>query len=147
MTWPEFGIIGMSSDAPKGPTGIFLNTAAGIGAPDGAWNTVSLTSVGVPVNSGAAFLSGLLIISGGTDNKIYDLTLALRSPGSTMSAANYAGQTICVGSGSGSRTNFSSWVPLSSGCFEYQWNHESNASPYPQGGAYAINLAVQAYVR
>lgn len=147
MAWHEYGIIGVSDDNAKGPIAIFLNTAAGVGPAAGAWNTIDLTAVGVPSTSAEAFLSGLLIITGGTDNKTYNLTLALRAPGSTMDAGNYSGQAICVGSGTGARTNFASFVPLVNGRFEYQWNHDTPADPYPQGGAYGINLAVQAYLR
>lgn len=146
MTWHECTLVGVEDDNSKGPIGIFFNTAAGIGPGPGVWTQVDCKPLGVPADVKSVFLSGLLIISGGSEATTYNLTLALRAPGSTLDPGNYLGQTIAVGAASGSRSGFASWVPVVNGVFEYQWNKDSSP-PYPTGGAYAVNLSLQSYVR
>lgn len=146
--WTEYTHIGVTDDNSKHPTAVFVNSYTGVGPAAGVWTAIDLTQYGVPADAKSAFLSGLLIITGGSTPQNPDLHLALRAPGSVLSSADYLGQAVAVGAGDGIRSGFASWVPLVNGQFEMQWNRvDGTTAQWPVGAAYGINLSLQAYVR
>lgn len=118
-----------------------------------AWHTIDLAPFGVPADATAAFLSGLLIITGGTTAEIADLRVVFRRPGDMTSCAKYMGQasfqTNSVNGqpiGGGQRSTMATWVPLAEGKFELCYQL-STIGTWPTNPAYGINLSVQAWTR
>lgn len=119
----------------------------------GVWHTIDLGPFGVPSDASAAFLSGLLIITGGSTAEIADLRVVFRRPGDTTSCAKYMGQAsfqtnnvngqAIVG---GQRSTMATWVPLADGKFELCYQLSTTGS-WPTNPSYGINLSVQAWAR
>lgn len=117
------------------------------------WHTVDLAAFGVPSDAVAAYLSGMLVITGGTTPEIANITIGFRRPGDTTSCGKYLGQatfqTNSVAGQSiigGQRTNMATWVPLSNGKLEFCYSL-STAGAWPDNPSYAINLSIQAWAR
>lgn len=126
------------SEEPDHPTGF--------GDKAGEWVDVDVTLLGLPVDTKAVFLSGLLIISHGTTNEDCNLTVTFRAPGNGLESDQYSAQTIEPFVYGGQRSTMSQWVPVIGGRFEYQWNRNT-FKPYPVECSYGINLSLQAFVR
>lgn len=151
-TWIEADKIAVRNDNAKAPVCIFINT---VNAPStwtppnvtaDVWTTVDLAPYGVPLDATAVFLSGILLISHGTDAGTADVWANFRAPGDTLASGNYQMQTIEAAFGSGQRSNASVWVPVVNGKFEFFW-HTNQTSAYPAGSAVGMNLSLQAYTR
>lgn len=123
----------------------------------GVWHTVDLAPFGVAADAQAAYLTGLLIITGGTTGEIADLHVGFRRPGDTTPCSKYLGQTSSVthviylneawaSLAGGQRTNMSTWVPLADGKFEFCYTLSTGGS-WPTNPAYGINLSLQAWGR
>lgn len=123
----------------------------------GAWHTVDLTPFGVAPNATAAFLAGLLVITGGTAAEVADIQVGFRRPGDTTPCTKYLGQTsfqtnaVVIGGQvvplpGGQRSNMATWVPLADGKFEFCYN-VSTGGAWPTNPSYAINLSLQAWAR
>ena len=118
----------------------------------GAWHTVSLLKStanpkGIPAWSTAVSLGGIMIITGGPQNTIYNLTIAFRKTGCTVNAP-YTTQTCCVGVTTGSRAPAFVVVPVSNGCFDYNWQRspaEGALPVWPGGPAFGANFAVSGF--
>ena len=144
--WIEGSMIGVPTDNPKRPNAIFLNSYTGDGVHAGRWHEIDLTKQGIPEDSLAVFLSGLLIITHGTTGEVCNLTVAFRAPGSDLPAGAYLGQAIEAAIGNGQRSTFSTWVPVFERRFEFRWDRGTGGN-WPAHCAYAVNLSLQAYVR
>ena len=144
--WIEGSLIGVPLDNPKIPVAVFLNSYTGDGAQAGQWVEIDLTEQGIPDDTLAVFLSGLLIITHGTTGELCNLTVSFRAPGDDLSAANYLGQAIEAHNGGGQRSTFATWVPVFDRRFEFRWDRGTGGQ-YPAHCAYAVNLSLQAYVR
>jgi hypothetical protein len=123
----------------------------------GVWHTVDLASFGVPSDAVAAFLSGLLIITGGEVAEVADLRVVFRRPGDTTPCTKYLGQTSFqtnvvptpygnMAIGGGQRSNMATWVPLADGKFEFCYQ-VSTGGAWPTNPSYGINLSLQAWAR
>ena len=144
--WVEGTIQGVRDDNSKAPIAIFINSYTGDGQVRGVWHRVQVSSLGIPSSAKAVFLSGLLIITHGYATQTCDLTIAFRAPGDILSAGNYIGQTLEAITGSGQRSNMSTWTPVVNGEIEFQWNANTTGQ-YPDECSYGINLSAQSYVR
>jgi hypothetical protein len=145
MAWVEGSIVGVRDDH-QGPTALFINTAANYGAEPNVWHDLDVCALGVPADVKAVFLQGMLIITHGTTGETANLTIAFRSPTSTMDAGNYIGQVIEPWIGGGQRSPFAAFVPVIGGKVQYQWRRGTQGS-YPANSAYGLNFTCQAYVR
>ena len=114
------GTMHVRDDNSKVPIALFVNSYTPTGPASGSWQTISLSSLGIPTNAKSVFLSGMLIITHGTTAQTCDLTIAFRAPGDTLAAGNYIGQTIEAAIGSGQRSTMSTWAPASGGNIEFQ---------------------------
>lgn len=119
----------------------------------GVWHTVDLGAFGVPPDALAAFLSGMLVITGGTTAEIADIQVGFRRPGDTTPCTKYLGQTVfqtnVIGEQvvyGGQRSNMATWVPLVDGKFEFCYQI-STPGAWPSNSSYAINLSLQAWAR
>lgn len=144
--WREGGIVGVRDDNAKAPIALFLNTVAAVGEAPGAWHTLDVVPLGIPLEARAVFLAGLLIITHGKEDGICNLTLAFRRPGDELDPGNYIAQTIAIGPGSGQRSPMATWAPLKDGKVEWYWTRNTQGE-WPDACSYAINLSAQAYVR
>jgi len=126
------------SEEPDYPTGY--------GDKSGEWVDVDVTQLGLPADTKSVFLSGILIISHGTNNVDCNLTVTFRAPGNDLQALHYAAQAIEPFISGGQRSTMSQWVPVINGKFEYQWNRNTFEA-WPMGCSYGINLSLQAFVR
>lgn len=132
---------------------VFGNTYTGQFIPAGCatennFCVVDLKPSGVAADAKAAFIQGLLIITAGSDSPpaIANLTIAFRRPGDpAVTCAHYLGQAV-IATFTGERTNFSSWVPLVDGKFEFCWRRTTHGT-YPAVAAYGFNMGAQAWVK
>lgn len=146
FVWQESTSIFINPDNTKRPAVVFVNSYTASGPVAAYWATIDLKPYGVPADAKAAFLSGILIITHGSNVVTCDLSVALRAPGSQLDPGNYIGQTIEAKPENGMRSNMASWVPLVNGTFEMQWNR-STQGQWPTDCAYGINLSLQAWTR
>lgn len=113
----------------------------------GTWYEVDLTPFGVADDATVAFLSGILIITHGTNAEIADVRVTMaRANDATANCDKYIGQTIEANTSGGQRSNMATFVPLHQGRFKFCFMH-ANGGVYPNGSAYGINLSLQAWGR
>lgn len=144
--WVEGSVTGIRDDNSKAPIALFINSYTNTGPASGVWHRITLSSMGIPSDAKGVFLSGILIITHGTTTQTCDLTISFRAPGDTLDAGNYIGQTIEAITGSGQRSNMSTWAPARDGEIEFQWR-KNTSGQWPSECAYGINLSAQAYIR
>ncbi len=143
FTTSQVRIYGPNTCADTLPTALWAETPLPCTMPPPqTWTTVDLTPLGVPADAPAAFMAGMLIITQGNAAGILSIQISMRRFGSTEDSgcARYLGQTITYEYGGGSRSNWSTWVPLSGG--KFQWCYQVIA---PSAGDYGVNLTLQAY--
>jgi hypothetical protein len=145
--WIEGNTIGVRADNTKTPVAIFINTYTGVGPVQKQWHRLSTTAMGIPADAKSVFLSGLLIITHGTNSEICDLNVSFKAPGDDMVSAASIGQTVEAHIGGGQRSNMATWVPIKNGEIEFYWWHTTPNGTWPDYCAYGINLNAQAYVR
>lgn len=144
--WVEGSTIGVRADNPKEPMAIFVNSYTGAGPKEGQWHLLSVTDAGIPADAKSVFLSGLLIITHGTNPETCDLNVSFRAPGNDMVYQASIGQTIEAHIGGGQRSNMATWVPVRNGAIEFYW-WRNTAGNWPANCAYGVNLIAQAYLR
>ena len=145
----------------KYPTGIFINTTAGVSGnpPYGTWNTLDLVNghdpvsgqpFNIPSDVKAVFISGLLIITHGATPEVAGIAITFRAPGNPLPGGdNKLMQTIEAAIGGGQRSNAAVWVPVVNGKVEWYWWVENGlpAFNWPTNSAYGANLSIQGYMR
>lgn len=124
-----------------------------VGVPDpvgcqsqNTWCEADLTLYGVPTDAKYAFMSGLLLITHGTNAQQADYQITFKKPGTTGDCSKYLGQTVEPHTGGGQRSNMSTWVPLSEGKTEFCFRYNAPAA-WPNWSSYGVNLSVQAWAR
>ncbi len=128
-------------------TAIFLNSYTGEGLdtfPANEWSTVDLSGI-LPEGTKAVYLSGLLIITHGTEEELCDLTLAYRNHGERDDHI-YIAQTVETAVQGGQRTPHSIWIPVLEGKFEIKWSRSTDGT-WPAHCSYGINLKAVGYLR
>ena len=142
------GNIHVRSGNTKDPVIMWANTYHSPEPEPDMWHEVDVTEYGVPADATAVFLSGLLIITHGTDPAICDMHLTLRAPSDPLEPTNgkYQFQVVEAHVGGGQRTNFDTYVPIEDGKFEFYWSRNT-WEQWPYGCAYGFNVSLQAYVR
>lgn len=125
------------------PQAIFANSYAGQGLPFGRANTVDLTSI-APPNAVAVAMSGMLIISHGTNQETCDLRVWFR-PDESARWGDYRGQTVEAHLGGGQRSNHSIVVPMKDRKFQV-WFDPAGTPQWPQGCSYGVNYKVDYWV-
>ena len=146
--WTEGLVLGVRTE-DTGLTVLFLNTySQPDGLAPGVWHETDITPLGVPRDTIAILISGLLVLTHGWSIETCNLTVAFRAPGSVTLAGNYIFQTIEAAVFGGQRSNAAAMIPVKNGKIELQWNQSSKAGlVWPEVCAYGVNLRVQAYVR
>lgn len=166
LDWTEGSIVGFPTGGPASHmiSPIFINTATGSGmtqypdsglpGSDGPWRKVDLSAV-VPEGTKAVFLSGLLIITHGTNPGTADLAVGFRktgfqlTPNPTGDPDNHAYvlQVCDAFPGGGQRSSAAVWVALDENrCFEFRWQRTLPGA-WPSNPAYGINLRVTSYIK
>jgi hypothetical protein len=170
--WRRATEIYFNSGPPRQPVGVgYLSTCwsangacVNIGPPPQTWYVVDLTKCTVfapwclPSDAAFAFVSAIMVQTGGNRSEGAGFGIVFRRPGDstvTCDSHNYTGQTFLNAYGLplglyNNRSEFSAWVPLSEGKFEYCWRQTSTAETFPihpDGAAYAINMSLQAWAR
>lgn len=109
------------------------------------WNRVDLKPWGVPADAKVALMSGILIITHGTEQQLADMHITFRRPSDTTAdVTKYCGQICEASIGGGQRVPFSAWVALEDGVFDWAfWIAEPHG--WPTYASYGINLGVEAY--
>lgn len=131
----------------KQPNGLFINTYTGAGLaehPHGQWSELDLSSVTSSIAIGVD-LSGLLIITHGSNAETANLRLSFRNIGDSLPGSNYHGQVIETEIGGGQRSPYSTFVPLTAGKCEVYWEVTNIGGSYPDYSSYGINLSIQKY--
>lgn len=144
--WVKSTEVYTNPDNSKAPAPVFVNSYTNAGPLAGQWVQIDLKPLGVAADAKAAFLSGLLIITHGSTPQTCDATVALRAPGSQLTAGNYLGQVVEAHVGGGQRSGFASWVPLVDGVFEFRWDRNTFGQ-WPSECSYGINLSLQSWTR
>jgi len=133
---------------------VFLNTYTGDGVTTpwngklftrGAWTRVDL-SAHLPADAKSVFLTGILIITHGTNVETADLTINLKPPSSPENPGNYEGQVIETMTFGGQRSPFASWVSVEDGKFDFYWNAPIQGA-WPDWSSYGVSLQLQAFTR
>lgn len=135
------------------PVNLITGTAAGTASPprgpqaNGIWNRVDLKPWGVAANAKWAELSGILIVTHGTQPETAHINITFRAVGDNDSNCNhYIGQTIEAATGNGQRSGLTVTVPLTNGEFEWCYIRHTPGT-YPSNSAYGINLVLQKWGR
>lgn len=131
------------------------NTSPNWGSQSNQWILTDLSPYGVPNDSDPngsakfAFLSGMLIITHGSNAETANVTFTARIPGDTAGsdATQYLGQTLESQIGSGQRSNAAMWVPVKDGKIEWMYQTPSEPALYPAYSAYAVNFTLQCWGR
>jgi hypothetical protein len=142
---------------PKGPPPypVFFNTYNGIGVTipwngklftRGAWTRVNLGDM-VPDDCKAVFMTGILIITHGTNAETADLTINLKPPSSNENPLNYEGQTIEAMVGGGQRSPYASWVGVENKEFDFYWNTTQLNGNWPDWSSFGASLQIQQFAR
>lgn len=117
---------------------------------------------GLPPNTSAVFVSGILIITsgyqtvhpsfdpariesdnyGGAGAYTAEIEVVLRPAGS--SSLSHIGQAVAYQDAAGVRTPMSTWVGVENCEFEFLWRRDP-APDHPFGPSYGVNLRLQAY--
>jgi hypothetical protein len=123
------------------------------GCAPATWCKVAVSDYGLPKDTKAVFLSGILIITHGMTPETADLKVGLRAFGDvtdpeTISPGGvwYDGQTVEAAVGNGQRSTMSTWVPVRDGAFEFRWER-STGGQWPTNSSYGVNLTIQAHAR
>lgn len=124
------------------PTAVFANSQGG-GIPFGRAVTIDMTTR-APANAVAVGLSGMLIISHGTNQESCDLRVWFR-PDANARWGDYRGQTVEAHVGGGQRSNHSLVVPMTDKKFQV-WVGPVAPVAWPQGCAYGVNYVVDYWV-
>ena len=98
------------------------------------WNTVDLTSFGVPADADSVLLSGIIIITHGYKIECADLRIGFRRFGSDDDAAceNYIMQVIEASVGNGMRSTAAARIPLSEGKFQFHFIIPPDGGGWPK---------------
>lgn len=120
--------------------GIFFNSYTGAGPKMDVWETVSLSSVVHP-RTKAIHLTGILIITHGSNAELADLTVYFRKDSSLPSNQNH--QCIETETGGGQRSTMACWVPLTEKLtFDWKWHVKIDNGSWPIWSAYGANLQI-----
>jgi hypothetical protein len=139
---------------PNNPVNVITGTVAGSASPprgpqtQGAWHRVDLKPWGVAADAQWAELSGILLITPGSQYEIANLTVTFRAPGSNLPSdcTKYIGQTSTVPP-FGPRSNASMTVPLTNGEFDFCYVTSTAGGLHPLRPSYGINLTLQKWGR
>ena len=170
--WRKATEIYFNSGPPRQPIGVgYLSTcwSAGgacvnVGPPPQTWYVVDLTKCTalapwcLPSDAAFAFVSAIMVQTSGNRSEGAGFGIVFRRPGDsavTCDSHNYTGQTFLNAYGPplglyNNRAEFSTWVPLAEGKFEYCWRQTSTAETFPihpNGATYAVNMSLQAWAR
>lgn len=114
-----------------------------------AGKTVYGIDNGLPMDTKAIWLSGILIISPGYASEICDLQLFCRRPNAvpaTDGDTYLCAQTCSTAPGQGARTNFTTLVPVTDRKFQFWW-HKSTSGYWPDHASYGIIAWPIGYIR
>ncbi len=149
--------IAIRTDSAASRGDLFVNTYTGATVPDGCvaghWCRVMVSSYGLPEDTKAIFVSGILIITHGMKSETADLQVGFRAAGDNNDPAKvvpggvwYSAQSVEAAIGNGQRSTMASWIPVRNGAFEFKWTRSTSGS-WPESSSYGINLTFQAFAR
>lgn len=130
--------IALASWPSQGP---FANSYGNAGLQWGVTHTIDATKYGAPPNAKAVQMTGILIITHGTNQETCDLTVYAR-PSADQTWYGYKGQTIEAHVGGGQRSNHTLFVPLKDGKFQLYLSGAQGKPQWPQGCAYGVNYLI-----
>jgi hypothetical protein len=170
--WRKATEIYFNSGPPRQPVGVgYLSTcwsASGtcvnVGPPAQTWYLVDLTKCTelapwcLPSDAAFAFVTAIMVQTSGNRLEGAGFGIVFRRPGDanvTCDSYNYTGQTFLNAYSpplglNNNRAEFSTWIPLSDGKFEYCWRQTSTTGTFPthpNGATYAVNMSLQAWAR
>jgi hypothetical protein len=117
------------------------------------WRSGDLKPLGVPADAKFVFLSGILILTHGTNAESVDLWLTFRKPGdNAASCGKLIGQTTESAVGSGQRSGLAVWVPVDNGVINWCYRRYvngvmSDAGSWPDYTSVGGNLSVLGWAR
>lgn len=170
--WRKATEIYFNSGPPRQPVGVgYLSTcwsASGtcvnVGPPPQTWYLVDLTKCTelapwcLPSDAAFAFVTAIMVQTSGNRMEGAGFGIVFRRPGDanvTCESHNYTGQTFLNAYSpplglNNNRAEFSTWIPLAEGKFEYCWRQTSTTGTFPthpNGMTYAVNMSLQAWAR
>jgi hypothetical protein len=168
--WIESTHVGVPENHPREVKLLFLGTQGsapplyqignvtqpGGPPPPNVWQTIDLTTLGVPADVNAILVVGFLIITSGTNSNTPDLAVSFQRFGGPQPTPvdAYNAQAIANGPNSGYRGTFAVVVPVQAGKIQFGWLRgdgstwpDQSVSTYPYGASYVINISIQAYFR
>lgn len=144
--WVEGTIIGVRDDSAAEPTVFFGRTSPNGGLAPGVWHDLDVTDWGMPSDTKAVFLQGLLIITGSTtQNLTCNLEVSAKKYGDDSQV--YVCQTAISQQWDGERSACSIWVPVHNSKFRVRYAISPTTDFNNGGCAFAANLKAGAYVR
>jgi hypothetical protein len=146
MAFIEGNTIGVVTGGPTMHIVVFMNTGSDYLTPEGVWNTVDVSAL-VPPDTKAVMLSGMLILTHGSNPDVCNLFLAYRAWGETFNYS-YSGQVDEGSINGGQRLNYTDWCEIRQGKFEYKWwRTPAHPGVWPAECAYGLNIRLVAYLR
>lgn len=112
----------------------------------GRWHTIDL-SKWVPVDTRAALLHGILVITHGTTAAQCNLVMWWRLPGQPGTAGAYVSQALSVQAGGGVRQPDAILVPVNGRTIELWYDISPGSPAYPDGCAFGFTYRLQAIMR
>lgn len=125
--------------------GPFANSYTGQGLSFGTTHTIDASKFGAPPNAVGVQMTGILIITHGTQSETCDLMVYAR-PDSSKPWYGYKGQTIEAHVGGGQRSNHTLFVPLVDRKFQLLLRGAEGKAQWPQGCSYGVNYLVDYWV-
>lgn len=147
MAFIEGNTIGVVTGGPTMHIVVFMNTTTGYPPTnEGGWVTVDVSNL-VPPDTKAVMLSGMILLSHGSNPDVCNSFLAYRAYGETFDYS-YSGQAVEGNIGRGQRLNYTDWVEIREGKFQYKWwRTPAGAGEWPGHCGYGLNIRLVAYLR
>lgn len=160
MTWLEgnrFGTINSGVGAGEGSPHsqiIYINAVNTDGdyPAGGGWFTVDASKTvygvdnGLPEDTLAIWLSGILIISPGYAEETADLHFYCRKPSIIPTDTYLCAQCCSTAPAQGARTNFTTLIPVTDRKFQFWW-YKSTSGYWPDHASYGIIAWPIGYIR
>lgn len=125
---------------------VYVQKGSGnFGPPPDVWQTLDVTTLGIPKNVAAVVLEGILVITGGTNHAgSTEIRVAFRRPGDAgITIRNhYQVQAAVNGTGGSFRGNASVTVTPVNGKFEWGYYHAPEVLGWPLLPSIAVNLEI-----
>lgn len=146
--YQEGKIVGVVAHSPNQNWVVQLNsyTEGGMALyPADEWHTVDVSGF-APLDTKAVFVEAILIITHGQTQESCSNLLYLRNYNDTVADMSPVGYATAQLLGTGARQNYSGFVPITDGKFDFKWER-STIGEWPEHCSYGLAIKISAYIR